>query len=111
VGASGAISAIMGAYLVLYPKNRVQTLFFFVVFFRVVPLPAWVFLGYWLLIQILLSASQPAGVGGGVAIWAHIGGFLAGVALVKLFENRALVDAKRAQVKLERNQIRYGGWL
>ncbi len=111
VGASGAISAIMGAYLFLYPKNRVQTLFFFIFFFRVIPLPAWVFLGYWFLIQLLSSTMQPAGMGGGVAFWAHIGGFLAGLALVKIFQNRALVNAKRAQVKLAPHQIRHRGWL
>ncbi len=110
VGASGAISGIMGAYLVLYPRVRVHTLFFFIVFIRVIPLPAWVMLGYWFVIQLLSGTASPA-TGGGVAFWAHVGGFVAGLVLVKLFENRQLVSAKKAHVKLDRREIRHGGWL
>ena len=109
VGASGAISAIMGAYLVLYPRAAVHTLFFFFFFIRIVPLPAWVMLGYWMVIQVVSSAATPAG-GGGVAYVAHIGGFVAGLALILLFRNRKLVSAKRSKVKLSRNQIDHGGW-
>ncbi len=109
VGASGAISAIMGAYLVLYPRARVHTLFIIIIFIRIFPLPAWFFLLYWLLIQVASSAIQGSG-GGGVAFWAHIGGFLAGVVLVKLFQNRALVQAKRSGALLRRSEIRGGGW-
>ncbi|NNM04358.1 MAG: rhomboid family intramembrane serine protease, partial [Gemmatimonadetes bacterium] len=90
VGASGAISAIMGAYLVLYPKARVHTLFIIIIIFKVFPLPAWFFLLYWFGLQLASSSFQAAG-GGGVAFWAHIGGFLAGVILVKFFQNRILV--------------------
>ncbi len=110
VGASGAISAIMGAYLVLYPKARVHTLFFFIIFIKVIPLPAWVFLLYWLLLQLASSALEFPGGGGGVAFWAHIGGFIAGVALVKLFQNRVLVRAKRSGIKVARGDIPGGGW-
>jgi membrane associated rhomboid family serine protease len=110
VGASGAISAIMGAYLVLYPRARVHTLFIIIIFIRVFPLPAWFFLLYWFSIQLASSALPVAGGGGGVAFWAHIGGFLAGLALVKLFKNPALVNAKRAGVLLPRREIRGGGW-
>ena len=109
VGASGAISGIMGAYLVLYPRAAVHTLFIIVVFVRIIPLPAWVMLGYWMLIQLVSSAVTPAG-GGGVAYGAHIGGFLAGVALIFLFRNPKLVSAKRAKVKLSRGEIDHGGW-
>ena len=109
VGASGAISGIMGAYLVLYPRVRVLTLFIIVIFIRVIPIPAWVMLGYWFLIQ-LLSGTGTAGGSGGVAFWAHIGGFLAGVVLVKLFEKKQLTAAKRAHIKLDRRQIEHGGW-
>jgi membrane associated rhomboid family serine protease len=109
VGASGAISGIMGAYLVLYPRVRVHTLFIIVIIIRVIPVPAWVMLGYWFAIQIMLG-TQDAGAAGGVAFWAHIGGFLAGVALVKPFENRQLVAAKRAKQKLGRGEIRGRGW-
>ena len=110
VGASGAISAIMGAYLVLYPRTRVYTLFIIIFIIRVFPLPAWFFLGYWFFLQVASSTMQGGAGGGGVAFWAHIGGFLAGLALVRVFQNRVLVDAKRSGVRLERNQIRHGGW-
>jgi len=110
VGASGAISAIMGAYLVLYPRARVHTLFIIIIFIRVFPLPAWFFLLYWFFLQVASSAVQLPGGGGGVAFWAHIGGFLAGLALVKPFQNRTLVQAKRAGVLLRRQDLRGGGW-
>ena len=85
VGASGAIAGVMGAYLVLFPKVRVQTL----VGMRVIALPAWVLLGFWFVLQIVLSApsaGKGAMGGGGVAYLAHAGGFAAGLLLVKLFE-------------------------
>jgi membrane associated rhomboid family serine protease len=82
VGASGAISAVMGAYLVLYPRARVDTLIFLFVFVRIVPLPAWIMLGYWMLLQLLASTLTPPGAGGGVAYMAHVGGFVAGLLLV-----------------------------
>jgi membrane associated rhomboid family serine protease len=93
VGASGAISGAMGAYLVLYPRVRVQTLFIFIFFIRIIAIPAWVVLLEWFVMQ-LLSSSASAGSTGGVAFWAHIGGFVAGVAAVKLFEDRELVAAR-----------------
>jgi membrane associated rhomboid family serine protease len=111
VGASGAISGIMGAYLVLYPKARVLIPLIFGFFMRMTWLPAWLMLGYWFLVQALSAAATPAATGGGgVAFMAHIGGFVAGAALVKLFERRELVQAKRAHVKLDRRQIAHGGW-
>lgn len=110
VGASGAISAIMGAYLVLYPRARVHTLFIIIVFIRVFPLPAWFFLLYWFFLQVASSTIQMPGGGGGVAFWAHIGGFLAGLALVKPFQNQALVRAKRAGAQVRRRDLRGGGW-
>ncbi len=109
VGASGAISAIMGAYLVLYPRARVHTLFFLIVLIRVVPLPAWFFLGYWFLLQVAFSSLQGPGEGG-VAVFAHIGGFVAGLTLVKLFSNPVLVGAKRSGTRVARSQLRGGGW-
>jgi membrane associated rhomboid family serine protease len=109
VGASGAISGIMGAYLVLYPRVRVFTLIWLLIFIRVVPLPAWVMLGYWFLIQVA-AGTTTASADAGVAFWAHIGGFVAGIALVKPFEKKQLVAAKRAKVKLDRREIRGGGW-
>jgi membrane associated rhomboid family serine protease len=78
---------------------------------RMMPIPAWVMLGYWFLIQAVSAAVTPAEAGGGgVAFMAHIGGFVAGVVLVKLFQRRDLVEAKRAHVKLPRERIAHGGW-
>lgn len=111
VGASGAISGIMGAYLLLYPRARVQTLFVIILYIRVFPIPAWFFLGYWFLLQLASSTLQPSGSSGGVAFWAHVGGFVAGLVLVKLFQNPDLVAAKKAGVRLERSQIRHRGWM
>jgi membrane associated rhomboid family serine protease len=110
VGASGAISGLMGAYLVLYPRVRIQTFFFFIVFFRIIPVPAWLVLLYWFALQVLSGALAPL-EGGGVAFWAHVGGFVAGVVLVKLFENRQLVAARRHQVRLSPFEIENRGWL
>lgn len=97
VGASGAISGVMGAYLVLYPRIRVRTLFIFVIIIRVVSLPAWAVLIFWFATQVLAGYTNSVAQSG-VAIWAHIGGFLAGIALVKFFENRNLVQVRTARV-------------
>jgi membrane associated rhomboid family serine protease len=97
VGASGAISGVMGGYLVLYPTVRVFTLVPLGFFLTSVALPAWTMLIYWLVLQVLGGVTVVAGAkGGGVAFWAHIGGFLAGALLVKLFARRDLVAAHRA---------------
>lgn len=98
VGASGAISGVMGAYLVLYPHARVNMLFIIVVIVRIIPVPAWLVLLYWFGLQLLaalpeLSRGQQA-VEGGVAVMAHVGGFVAGLALIKLFENRRYTEAR-----------------
>jgi membrane associated rhomboid family serine protease len=86
VGASGAISGVMGGYLVLYPRVRVFTILPLGFFFTTIALPAWAMLIYWMVIQIFGGLTQVvAGEGGGVAFWAHLGGFLAGVALIKVF--------------------------
>ena len=95
VGASGAISGVMGAYLLLYPKARVRMLFIFVIFFKVFRIPAWVVLLWWFGLQ-LASGLLDQGMSTGVAVWAHVGGFVAGVVLVKLFEDKAMVAAHRA---------------
>jgi len=98
VGASGAISGVMGAYLVLYPTARVNMLFIFVVIVRVISVPAWLVLLYWFGIQALAALPQlsgaQTGMSSGVAVIAHVGGFVTGVVLVKLFENRSLVEAR-----------------
>ncbi len=104
VGASGAISGIMGAYLVLYPKVRVHTFIFLFFYIRVLPLPAWVLLAEWIVIQVVSGVGSFGAEGGGVAFWAHIGGFVAGIVLVKLFQRPQLVDAKRNKVQLARDE-------
>ncbi|MGI9432576.1 MAG: rhomboid family intramembrane serine protease [Myxococcota bacterium] len=83
VGASGAIGGVMGAYALLFPRAPIDTVLFFGFFFRVFQVPAVFMLGYWLLIQVLggLPAFSGGGEGGGVAFWAHVGGFVAGVLL------------------------------
>lgn len=83
IGASGAISGILGAYLLLFPRARVWVLFFIIIFIRFIPVPAIVVLGFWFLIQILFADS-----GGNVAWYAHIGGFVTGMILLILMMPR-----------------------
>ena len=91
VGASGAIAGVMGAYFVLFPSARVLTLvpFLFVFFLW---LPAWIVLGYWFVVQFLSGAATSIAyssqTGGGIAFWAHVGGFVAGIAMIKLFPSQ-----------------------
>lgn len=80
VGASGAVAGVMGGYLLLYPKARVDVLLFFLIFFRVFALRAWIVLGLWFGLQLFSGFSTPTD-GGDVAYWAHIGGFVAGLVL------------------------------
>ena len=82
VGASGAISGVMGAYMIRFPWARVVTLIPIFVFFTTVELPAVVLLAYWFLIQFVSGAADFGAQGGGVAWWAHVGGFMAGAALI-----------------------------
>jgi membrane associated rhomboid family serine protease len=96
VGASGAISGVMGAYLVLYPNVRVYTLVPLGFFITSMALPAWVMLGYWFLIQFLSGLTTIGGEMGGVAVWAHVAGFVAGVVLVKLFARSDYIAEHRA---------------
>lgn len=80
VGASGAIAGVMGGYLLLFPKARIDVLLILVIFFRVIPVPAWAMLGLWFGLQIF-NGSAGSMEGDGVAYWAHAGGFVAGLAL------------------------------
>ena len=80
VGASGAIAGVMGGYLLLFPKAKVDILIIFIVFFKILPLPAWIMLGLWFGLQLIGSfGSDPDA--GGVAYWAHSGGFIVGILL------------------------------
>jgi membrane associated rhomboid family serine protease len=87
----------MGAYVILYPRARVLTLVFFFLWW----IPAWVFLGYWFLIQFLsgaaMSVAETSRSTGGIAFWAHVGGFVAGILLIKILPQRA-------------RRYRYGSW-
>jgi membrane associated rhomboid family serine protease len=102
VGASGAISGVMGAYLVLYPSVRVHYLIP-PIFFRTFAIRAWIALAWWFGLQALSAFFTPLNpeVSNGVAVWAHIGGFVAGVVLIKVFEDKRLV-ARRDAIRAER---------
>ncbi|MES2969512.1 MAG: rhomboid family intramembrane serine protease [Pseudomonadota bacterium] len=80
VGASGAIAGVMGGYLLLFPRARVDVLFIIVIFIRVFPVPAWIMLGLWFGLQLFNGLAMPGDMGG-VAYWAHAGGFVAGLVL------------------------------
>jgi membrane associated rhomboid family serine protease len=99
IGASGAIAGVLGAYARLYPRARVVTLVFIIIFFTVITLPALWVLGLWFLLQVAYGAAdvaQPLGsTGGGVAYFAHIGGFLFGLATIRLFANKVHEDYDR----------------
>ena len=84
VGASGAISAVLGAYLVLFPRARIQSLVFLVFFYELIAVPSVLVLGFWFVLQLIdgfASLGLTEEAAGGIAFWAHIGGFLAGVLL------------------------------
>jgi membrane associated rhomboid family serine protease len=90
IGASGAIAAVMGAYFFLFPRAKVQTLVFFI-FITVVRIPAWIFLGIWFVMQLFEGTF---GAAQGVAVWAHVGGFLFGVLV-------AWITSRRGQTRTE----------
>jgi membrane associated rhomboid family serine protease len=89
IGASGAIAGVLGGYLVLYPRGNVVVLIWIIIFVRLIALPAVILLGLWFFMQVLgalsSSASEP-----GVAVWAHVGGFIAGMVLVVFFRRRGV---------------------
>jgi membrane associated rhomboid family serine protease len=105
VGASGAISGVLGAYLVLYPRVRVNMLFIFIIIIRIIPVPAWLVLIWWFFVQVISALPQLSqvnpDVSSGVAVWAHVGGFITGMILIKLFEKPSLV-AERGQIRRSR---------
>jgi membrane associated rhomboid family serine protease len=96
LGASGAVAAVLGAYTLLYPRARVVTLIFIIFFITVIELPALLVLVGWFLLQLLSAGSEPV-AGGGVAYFAHIGGFLFGLAVIKLFADRQRDDYVQPQ--------------
>jgi membrane associated rhomboid family serine protease len=90
VGASGAIAGVMGAYIVMYPRSRIVTLIPIFIFIQLVEVPAVIFLGLWFLLQFIsglgsAALSPGADMSGGIAFWAHVAGFVAGMATVQAF--------------------------
>jgi len=85
VGASGAIAGVLGAYIITFPKARISTLIFFGFFIRVVSVPALLVLGFWFILQLFYALPSIGSTSGGVAFFAHVGGFLAGIVLIRLF--------------------------
>lgn len=101
VGASGAIGGVMGAYIVLYPRVPIHSVVFLgIIFFRVV-VPAFVMLGFWFAVQLVSALPTVGNALGGVAFWAHVGGFLAGVGLIYLFRDPRRVAAHQTLVMRE----------
>jgi membrane associated rhomboid family serine protease len=100
IGASGAIAGVLGGYLLLFPRARVVTVVFIIFFFTILELPAMLFLGIWIIQQALFAyfdLFQPQGGGGGVAYFAHIGGFVFGLIAIRLFASE-----RRRRRQLER---------
>ncbi len=98
VGASGAIAGVLGAYMLLFPRVKVHEFFFFIIFFKVFRIPAWIVLLYWFAIQVLTGLPQLNGgadMTGGIAVWAHVGGFVTGFLLVRFFERPDLLARRR----------------
>ncbi len=85
VGASGAIAGVLGAYMIKFPRAKILTLIFFGFFIRIVAIPALYVLGFWFILQLLYALPSIGSTSGGVAFFAHVGGFLAGIVLLKLF--------------------------
>jgi len=92
VGASGAIAGVMGGYLVLFPKAKVDIFLFFIIFFRIIPIPSFIVLGVWMALQVFNGLGSDLN-GGGTAYWAHVGGFIAGfVMTIPLWLRRGAVS-------------------
>ncbi len=93
VGASGAIGGVMGAYIILYPRVHVHMFIFLGFLVTTIAVPAVFMLGYWLAIQLLSGLVSAGAQGGGVAFWAHVGGFVAGAVLIYFFRDKRLLDS------------------
>jgi len=96
LGASGAIAAVMGAFLVTYPRDRIRTLLFFFVFVRTTFIPAALIIGFWFLSQLFDAGSVATVQGGGVAYVAHVGGCVFGAATARLFEDPRRIAMQRS---------------
>jgi membrane associated rhomboid family serine protease len=109
VGASGAISGVLGAYILLHPRATVRTLIFLGFFVTVVHVPAMIVLGIWFAMQFFSAWATPSGEGG-VAFWAHIGGFVAGLALVSFFKRRDVALVQPPISRAFETEGRRGPW-
>lgn len=109
VGASGAISGILGAYLLLHPYATVRVLIVIVVFVTIVHVPALFVLGLWFFTQLMSAAFSPTG-GPGIAFWAHVGGFVAGMALVPVFKQKDVPLFQPAHSRAFAIERRRGPW-
>ncbi|MFH1516131.1 MAG: rhomboid family intramembrane serine protease [bacterium] len=104
IGASGAISGVIGAYIILFPNAKIHTLFFYFLI-TTIRIPAYIFLGFWFIGQVLSGFYSLGVQGAGIAFFAHIGGFIAGVILVKLFAKRNVI-----QLRMPREQFYIDSW-
>ncbi len=98
VGASGAVSGLLAAYIILFPHGKIQTLIFLGIFVTTIMIPAWVMIGYWIVIQVISGVGSLSMIDeqtGGVAFFAHIGGFVAGLVLVWFFRDRRRLEEQR----------------
>lgn len=114
VGASGAVSGLLAAYIVMFPHGKIRTLIIFGIFITMTMIPAWIMIGYWIFIQVISglgSLSTIGDQGGGVAFFAHIGGFVAGLVLVWFFRDKRRQDAQNAarRGQLPGQRWGYGG--
>jgi membrane associated rhomboid family serine protease len=109
IGASGAISGVLGGYILLHPGATVRVLLFLGFFVTIAHIPALIVLGVWFLLQLLSSFATPT-AGGGVAFWAHIGGFVAGLALVSFFKRRDVPVLERPHHRPFEIERRRGPW-
>jgi rhomboid family protein len=109
VGASGAISGVLGAYLLLHPHATVRTIIFLGIFATMMHLPAMIVLGLWFLLQLASAAFSTSGAAG-VAFWAHVGGFVAGMALVSFFKKSDVTLFQPARYRPFQIERRRGPW-
>jgi membrane associated rhomboid family serine protease len=109
VGASGAISGVLGGYILLHPGATVRVFVFLGFFFTVTHIPALIVLGIWFLLQLFSATSVSAGEPG-VALWAHVGGFVAGLTLVSFFKRRSVPLMERPRHRPFEVERRRGPW-
>jgi membrane associated rhomboid family serine protease len=110
VGASGAISGVLGAYILLHPRATIRTLVFLGFFVTILHIPAVIVLGLWFAMQFFSAAATPLGGDGGVAFWAHVGGFVAGLVLVFFFKRRSVDLIQPPRSRAFEAEPRRGPW-